>query len=1664
MGDITREKVRGYRARRKRAQRYTAAFLAFATLVGCGVGWSLRQTGISATAEAFCGAEEHTHTQECYEKVLICGLEEGETLPTEAPHEHTDSCCEEKLVAACAQEEHTHTDGCYAMQRNLTCTAQEHSHTDACYTLTGGSLVCAAQEHTHSDECKDAEGNIVCGLSEHTHGDGCYSPVEKVLSCTLQEHTHGDSCFGPAQKTLICGHAEHTHTAECMKNEKVLVCTLPTQQEPQEPHVHTDACYEEKLICGKTEHTHSELCFSNTAARETEEQWAAAAGNPGSGIWAIDLLGVASSQLGYEEVKENFILDENGAKKFYTRYGDSYGDPYGSWNGMFLAYCLKYAGVPEVVVPRRAGVAALLADMASSAHLKNPGEYYPQPGDIAVFGDRVGVIDEPGDPLTVICGNVDGKVAEIQVAAASVSKYIQVAVAAASMSKCIRVAVGQKNKVATYDQDSASSFPEGSFELKDKITSGSMELKKKQGNDWIPATNENVKDGDEIQLSFQYTVEKAHIRKHATYQLPEAFKITNVKTGKIYDLHNKEVGEYQIDTNGLVTLTYEDTKILDQESFEGTFGCSGSADRSKAGDDGSVSFPGGLNVKINPKTSSEESWSISKGHGDAQAGENGKLYVKYNVIVKAGSDAPTETVSIVDKLNSGSGNQIKGSYAESKGITLVKHNADGTNQTVELTDANYKLENTGDTPTLSITNLPALANGEYYQLNYWVEVPPSSFTDVPNGEGSLNNSAEGKIGDQIKLTTDRIDYGKRIKKTGNYDSDTGTVKWTIELINIGNKMDGSVLKDLLPDGVSIVGNPKLYWNYYGSGGNYIGEITPEQLKDGYTFPAGSDKNWYSVELETTLPASGSLINKAQLTPPDSTKSFETSAEVTQTQDKWSHSKKLLGEDGSLIRWSLDAVNTTGAKKFEVTDRIINAKSDDGVTAPNTHYAIASELDSQLRAMTIVWVDTNGNQVTPQNSTIEIHYYGAAQVDGTPQEIPATDAQKPVQSFTITVTSGDENIFVKSVKVSNYTTHWSSEVEDGKNWVYRNEATIEETTVGDGLPYRKAVDFEKLVSIDGKNYSQDAAKDLDNNKLQYQIILKIPADYDGSIITVEDVLPDGAVYQDGSAVLARDNDFHGTLTVTKTDTGIEFKISDYQGNQKEHIVSLRYSVSIADDPYWKDLSVEHNSKHYVNSAKWKELEKVASADVAVTRKGADDIYKDVQQESSTDANGKTTYSNVLHYTVTINPQKKQLGPYPEYLEIQDQLYPENGASAEGDLSSVRLYYYHVVNGELSLDRPVPTGLYQILDSEGENWLRMRIPNSEAFVLCYDCIIDPGNKASVAMNNWAEIKSVGGKSRWFSVQQNADYATVSYGQLQINKVDSFSGTALPGAEFQIQKYNKDTQSWEAAQEISPDKSGAKFNLTVGESENATLKPETLYRVVETRAPKNYRLEKVPYYVIFYTERRDEQGNIIQSADGAFKRATGSDSVTYDTNETITQDRVTISRSTGMIQLTIKNTMDKLMVHKNWLDKDNNICQAPVKEIQIQLYRYTDNIQNAQPVTDQLVKLNVANKWEYAWSVGGADGLPEFDENGKPYLYYVQEVGTSNIWQVTYGNNRGITSGIITVTNKVTVDYTYELPRTGGSGTKNFVLFGAFAMILAGCGMIVTRKKHYTGVYER
>ncbi len=78
-----------------------AVVLAFSIAVSGNVFWLMRTTGNAMSEEPVCGLEEHKHTDECYEKVLIC----------DEDHEHTDECYETRLT--CGLEEHTHGDKCY---------------------------------------------------------------------------------------------------------------------------------------------------------------------------------------------------------------------------------------------------------------------------------------------------------------------------------------------------------------------------------------------------------------------------------------------------------------------------------------------------------------------------------------------------------------------------------------------------------------------------------------------------------------------------------------------------------------------------------------------------------------------------------------------------------------------------------------------------------------------------------------------------------------------------------------------------------------------------------------------------------------------------------------------------------------------------------------------------------------------------------------------------------------------------------------------------------------------------------------------------------------------------------------------------------------------------------------------------------------------------------------------------------------------------------------------------------------------------------------------------------------------------------------------------------------------------------------------------------------
>lgn len=79
--------------------------LVLSLLVSANVFWGLKQTGLTLAGTAACGYEEHTHSDECYNRILVCAI--SNTI-----HTHGEGCY--KSVLVCQKTEHVHKLTCYS--------------------------------------------------------------------------------------------------------------------------------------------------------------------------------------------------------------------------------------------------------------------------------------------------------------------------------------------------------------------------------------------------------------------------------------------------------------------------------------------------------------------------------------------------------------------------------------------------------------------------------------------------------------------------------------------------------------------------------------------------------------------------------------------------------------------------------------------------------------------------------------------------------------------------------------------------------------------------------------------------------------------------------------------------------------------------------------------------------------------------------------------------------------------------------------------------------------------------------------------------------------------------------------------------------------------------------------------------------------------------------------------------------------------------------------------------------------------------------------------------------------------------------------------------------------------------------------------------------------
>lgn len=170
MGTINNDYLGKHKKFRTDSKKLATVFLISAFVVAIIVFWWLKLVGITVTGEAFCGVDEHTHSDECYVSEIICGY--GETEASEQSLQESTSAEE-----VSAQEE---------------ITTSEETATTEDTVISEETTVNTETETSQSKSEESQMSSSQQASTEHIHSQGCY---KKNLSCSKAEHTHTQDCF-----------------------------------------------------------------------------------------------------------------------------------------------------------------------------------------------------------------------------------------------------------------------------------------------------------------------------------------------------------------------------------------------------------------------------------------------------------------------------------------------------------------------------------------------------------------------------------------------------------------------------------------------------------------------------------------------------------------------------------------------------------------------------------------------------------------------------------------------------------------------------------------------------------------------------------------------------------------------------------------------------------------------------------------------------------------------------------------------------------------------------------------------------------------------------------------------------------------------------------------------------------------------------------------------------------------------------------------------------------------------------------------------------------------------------------------------------------------------------------------------------------------------------
>ena len=1642
MNDILKTYMERFREDRHTLRRYTAFVLALAMITTLFVNWQLHGVGISMTAQYQCGEEEHTHTADCYTKVLTCGYEEGEL-------ENAD-----EVAAAAATSQPTVEAEPAPLALEPQIEFVPHEHTEDCYTEVQ-TLTCMEEEHVHGDDCFDPEdGSLICDKFEHTHDESCYT-TEYELTCGLEDGELVEQVVEPTQSAELAAMAVA---------EPVALAPIVDTVEPIYHH-HTDACYEEVLTCPLPEHQHTVACLSDTSADlETPEEWQAANAEAViSGNWAEDLVSVAQTQLGYEQSEKNFEIDpaDGVTLRYYSRYGQSYGNPYGEWDVMFLSYCLKYAGIPQSAIPQEASVLALRSSMSDMDWLLDGEDgSAAQPGDIVIYNkyvtrtvavdssadgaadglddqfsmdtdfengaeleesgasaldaapaaedapaadsvitpdladtanpeqpaakpvdstgtsapsvvspaaepqtttvtdaqpvETVGIVSEADEnTLTVISGDVDGKVAEVTLSNAEVLGVVDVAAAqyademlttavtGALQAPGMLMLAGAEETASTAASTSIKSALDGSKYVT------VFKLQQEKNSQYVDVTTSVITDKMHGYLELKNIPAKEIQNKNyqVVVALPAEFDLKDVGTHKgnltssDYNAADHVCGTYEFVQNEegrwYALLTYkkefiEQEELTNASMVNSTLGFDFKWDQEIVTTTGATkfSFNDDATVTITIKEEEEskpgekKKYSLDKDASKLKY-EGKDAYIYYTVTLKLNEamDAPLELTDILKNPDGYPLFKYDGDIA----VTV----SDGSTPSISWEDT--KIPDGGkvyDGKIITLGTEGTTLNPGTYTITYHVKAENFGTASYPDKD--VRNYIKFEKDQKGTATSIRT---KEIEKKGELGSDGKTIKWTVTINRDSVRRylpAGTTFTDVIPKGQEFVeGTFKVEKKDKDNNKSRpaVGNVYNSSTRT-LTYTLDEGFNWYQITYKTkvtdSIPLTGLDVSNTGKVDGDG---LDGSSEGTVHIGSNVLAKEAVGKptnDGTeaTLQWksTINAEDVSTYVYYDYSGTFWDSEGNKSVKA--------QEID-----LSSIKVKTNsGVDVTEKVEIEKWSGYGQKDGDGNDLGLFKIDFRNSNVTGPLTITyatkvkiaslPGNRTQVTNTCYINNGShvsaTHDVGKASDMIEYFYKCSGSPEWNKVQEGSHSSTLQPGQKLPWTIAINDSE---------------VLEWIED-DEWVIT--DTIPKGLILDENSIKISCNSSTPSTdsykVEVTKETNGttklvitMQPEAFSYQsGNTKKIHKRIYITYDTTLDPDCTTIW-QNNTAEFTNVAEFKRKGE-KKGDASFTEK----VTREVVGKSGTfDA-----VTGLLTYQVKVNPYSSVLNNGDEMV-LQDFM-----TIPQGLYDKVTLEGISVFGGELQADGSleatgVPTELARTSTSEKldddvaketvtqstyyskfssdkkqiKTWTK--VPDGKALVLVFHYRVDTTNlvaNKTYTFKNLAELND-----HWKYEDQNTSFSSDSSGTADINfhsnrlTIVKYSGTqnnVLSGATFRLEKY--DGAQWVKVKDYTTSANG---NETI-----SALDINTYYRLKETAAPAGYLApDNYHYFVI--------------SAKGSSYTASDAPNYIKDT-DTFSLYELAENQTVGTFFYYCNNTPDetyvlpgKLKVVKKWTDASGN-----------------------------------------------------------------------------------------------------------------------------------------------